>query len=123
MSWATRQIIWWATIYHDVTHTVEDGIEKIVIDQVLSGGAGSSREERLLDWQERSVDDKLYGPLVTKTRRAQLKDIDSEYVRTGWIDDGKGVIETYGVSDTPKSGRTWVAETVSIYPLLSAIPV
>lgn len=112
MSWYIRKVIQWATLYVTVTHRTEDGIEKITVEQVLSGGAGASTEERILDWEERPVDDKVFGPLITKTRRIKLEDLENEYLRNGFIDDGNGVIETHGVSDTPKSGNTWEAETV-----------
>ena len=114
MSWAKRTIIYYATIYHDVNHRVEDGVEKLTIHQVLSGGAGSSDDERILDWEERAKDDPLYGPILTRSKRSQLQDIEDDYLKNGWIDDGHGVVLTYGLSGTEKSGRQWSAETVSI---------
>ena len=94
--------------------TVSDGVEVITVDQVLSGGVGSSSETRMLDWNEREVDDKLFGPVVTKTRRAKLEDLERDFLREGWPEDVKehGVINTSGHSDTPKSGKHWIAEMV-----------
>ena len=116
VSWYIRTIISYATIYQTLIHRTEDGVEKITVEQVLSGGAGASTEERDLDWVEREEDNKLYGSIVAKARRVQLKDVEIEYLRNGFIDDGNGVIESYGASDTPKSGRVWVGQTVSNDP-------
>lgn len=114
MSWSLRTIIYYATIYHDVNHRVEDGVEKLTIHQVLSGGAGSSDDERILDWEERAKDDSLYGPILTRSKRAQPQDVENDYLKNGWIDDGNGVVLTFGLSDTEKSGRQWSAETVRV---------
>ncbi|GJE87613.1 hypothetical protein PsYK624_036960 [Phanerochaete sordida] len=112
VSWMTRTIIRNATLYLTINHRTEDGVELITVDQVLSGGVGSSTETRTLDWSEREVDDKVYGPIVTKTRRAKLDELDRDYLKEDWPEDVKehGVIHTSGHSDTPKSGRTWIAE-------------
>lgn len=110
----TRTIIARATLYLTITHRTEDGVETITIDQVLSGGVGSSSETRVLDWQDREVDDKVFGPVVTKTRRAKVEDLENDFLKEGWPDAVKedGLIHTSGRSDTAKSGKTWVAEMV-----------
>lgn len=112
VSWMTRTIIRNATLYLTINHRNEDGVEVITVDQALSGGLGSSSETRILDWTEREVDDTLYGPVVTKTRRAKLEDIDNDFLKQDWPEDVKehGLIHTSGHSDTPKSGKSWVAD-------------
>ncbi|THG98368.1 hypothetical protein EW026_g3797 [Hermanssonia centrifuga] len=112
VSWFTRRIIKYATLYLTINHRTEEGIEKITVEQVLSGGAGSSTDDRILDWEERPVDDQLFGPMLTKTRRLNLEDIEKDWLKNGWADTTKehGTINTYGQSDTAKSGRTWVAD-------------
>ena len=97
-----------------MTHRIEDGVEKITLDQVLSGGLGSSSEERILDWTERSVEDKLYGAMLAKTRRSQVQDIEKDYLKNGWVDDGKGVVETHAKSDTTKNKYVWTVQTVRL---------
>ena len=111
-----RRIIRAATLYLTINHRVEDGVELITIDQVLSGGVGSSSDTRILDWEEREVDEKLYGPIVTRTKRSKLADLDNDFLKQGWADTVQehGVIHTLGQSDTPKSGRTWSAEMVRL---------
>ncbi len=109
-----RTAIRYATIYVTITHRTEDGVEKLTIEQVLSGNAGASTEERPLDWEERKVDDKLFGPIISRTKRSNAQDIENEYLRAGFVDDGHGLIMSYGASDTEKSGKTWVGETVSV---------
>lgn len=103
-----------ATLYQTITHRSEDGVETIVVDQVLSGGFGNSTETRVLDWEDREVSDRVYGPLVTKTRRVKPEELDNEWLKEGWQDATKehGLIQTVGRSDTAKSGKTWSAEVV-----------
>lgn len=112
VSWVTRTIISKATLYLTINHRTEDGVEVITVDQVLSGGVGSSSETRVLDWNEREVEDKLFGPVVTRTRRAKLEELERDFLKEGWPEDVRelGVINTSGHSDTPKSGRHWIAE-------------
>ena len=114
VSWMTRKIIRAATLYLTINHRVEDGIELITVDQVLSGGVGGSSDTRILDWEEREVDDNLYGPLVTRTKRSKPADLDNDYLKQDWPSDVQehGLVHTMGHSDTPKSGNTWSAEMV-----------
>jgi ATP-dependent protease ClpP protease subunit len=114
-----------AMLYQTITHRNEDSVETIVVDQVLSGGFGSAMEIRALDWQEREVSDRVYGPLITKTRRVKPEDLDNEWLKQGWLDAAKdhGLIQTVGRSDTAKSGKTWTAEVVCANIKLSDIKV
>lgn len=112
----TRKIIGAATLYLTINHRVENGVEQITVDQVLSGGVGSSSETRILDWQEREVDDKLFGPVVTRTKRSKLEDIENDFLKQDWpgIVQEHGLVHTLGHSDTSKSGTTWSAEMVRL---------
>ncbi|KAI0094779.1 hypothetical protein BDY19DRAFT_42313 [Irpex rosettiformis] len=115
VSWMTRKAIALATLYVTLTHTAEEGeVELLVNHQELTGGLGSSTETRPLDWREREVSDKLFGDIITKTRRAKAPDLEHDYLKEGWTEHSLeyGVINTVGHSDTPKSGMTWVAEQI-----------
>ncbi len=112
----TRKAIALATLYVTLTHSTENGVETLINHQELTGGLGSGTETRPLDWQDREVQDKLFGDIVTKSRRAQAADLEHEFLKTDWTEHSlqHGVINTIGHSDTPKSGKTWVAEQVGI---------
>ncbi|KIP12413.1 hypothetical protein PHLGIDRAFT_17572 [Phlebiopsis gigantea 11061_1 CR5-6] len=112
VGWLTRRAIQMATLYVTITHATEGGVEKITVDQVLSGGVGSSSETRVLDWQERDVDDKLFGAVVTRTERSKPEGLDNDWLKADWPETVReqGVIHTSGHSDTAKSGATWSAE-------------
>lgn len=115
ISWLKRKAISLGTVYISLNHYKDaDNVEHIDIDQTVAGIPGS-REERTLWWKERSTDDSLFGPVVGKSRRARLEDIENEYLTNGWLPDTieQGLIQTYVESDTPKSGTTWIAEQVS----------
>jgi hypothetical protein len=91
----------------------DDGVERIDIDQTLTGIPGTS-ENRTLDWTFREHDDYLFGPVRGKSRRANVDEIENEFLRKGWLPDTvqDGVIDSYVESDTPKSHTSWIAEQV-----------
>ncbi|KAI0348516.1 hypothetical protein BDW22DRAFT_97973 [Trametopsis cervina] len=114
ISWFTRRAIALASLYVTLTHATEEGVETIIHAQELSGGVGSSSDKRILDWQEREVADKLFGDVVTKSRRATAADLEPAFLKEGWSEHSlqNGVVNTHGHSDTPKSGTTWIADQV-----------
>jgi len=112
VSWFTRRAIALSTITLYVRHYKgDDGVERIDIDQKLTGIPGTS-ENRILDWTFREHDDYLFGPVLGKSRRANVDEIENEFLREGWLPDTvqDGVINSYVKSDTPKSNTSWIAE-------------
>lgn len=106
-----------ATIYVDLKHFQDDaGVEHIDINQVLSGGMGASLEERTLDWQERESENSTFGPVLGRSRRIKVDELDDDYLKNGWEKDvaEHGAIQAIAQSDTPKSGRTWYSEQVRV---------
>ena len=91
----------------------DDGVERIDIDQTLTGIPGTS-ENRILDWTFREHDDYLFGSVLGKSRRANVDEIENEFLKEGWLPDTvqDGVINSYVESDTPKSHTSWIAEQV-----------
>jgi hypothetical protein len=125
ISWFTRKAIALASLYVTLDHKQVDGVETLINQQELTGGVGSATETRPLDWQEREVSDRLFGDVITKSRRAMIADLEPAYLKEGWepYSVEHGVINTHGQSDTPKSGRTWVAEQVHPFFTLCAAPL
>ncbi|KAH9984179.1 hypothetical protein BJV77DRAFT_1072342 [Russula vinacea] len=112
VSWFTRRAISLATVTLYVRHYKDDdGIERIDIDQTLTGIPGTS-EHRILDWTLREHEDYLFGAVIGKSRRVKLDEIENEFLRDGWLPDTaeSGAINSYVESDTPKSNTTWIAE-------------
>ena len=115
VSWWMRSAIGLATVTLYVKHYKdESGVEHIEIDQRLTGGIPGTFENRTLDWTLREHNDSLFGPVVGKSRRVKLDEIDNEFLRKGWLQDTEqhGAINAYAQSDTPKSGTTWTADQV-----------
>lgn len=114
VSWFTRRAIVLSTITLYVRHYKgDDGVEHIDIDQTLTGIPGTS-ENRTLDWTFRDHDDYLFGPVLGKSRRANVDEIENEFLKEGWLPDTvqDGVINSYVKSDTTKSNTSWIAEQV-----------
>ena len=67
-----------------------------------------------MDWTFRENSDYLFGPVLGRSRRVRLDEIDDEFLRKGWLPDTveHGAINAYAKSDTPKSNRTWFADQV-----------
>jgi hypothetical protein len=100
-----------------IKHTKDaDGVEKIKIDQTLTGGIPGSSEERILAWEEREVNDPTYGAILTKARRVKPSELDVEWLKMNWTADTaeNGVVQIISKSDTPKSGYTWSADQVRL---------
>ncbi|KAJ7275197.1 hypothetical protein B0H12DRAFT_1086204 [Mycena haematopus] len=115
ISWVKRTIISTATITLAVKHYKDDaGIEKIDIDQTLTGGIPGTREERTLTWTERHTNDSLFGYMVGKSRRCQVSELEEEFLKKDWTADTieHGVVQSYVESDTPQSGTSWIANQV-----------
>ncbi|THH06945.1 hypothetical protein EW145_g3726 [Phellinidium pouzarii] len=115
ISWIKRKLIASITITLYVKHYKDDeGIEHIDITQIGTGGFGGNREERILTWQVRSVDDPVFGPVVGKSRRIMVEDIEDNWHKEGWLPDTaeQGNIESLSESDTPKTGTTWIADQI-----------
>lgn len=114
LSWLTRHAIALATVTLYIRHYKDDGgIEHIDIDQTLTGIPGTS-EYRTLDWTLREHEDYLFGPVVGRSRRVKVNEIENEFLRDGWLRDTvqDGAINSYVKSDTPRSNTTWIAEQV-----------
>jgi hypothetical protein len=119
ISWLTRKAIAAATAAGAVTLHVRhykdnDNVEHIDIEQKIAAGLPGTTENRTLDWTIRETSDFIFGPVVGKSKRVRIDEIDNEFLRNGWLPDAveHGVIDAYVKSDTPKSKRTWIVEQV-----------
>ncbi|KAK7059105.1 hypothetical protein VNI00_001730 [Paramarasmius palmivorus] len=113
VGWMKRKAIGLATITLFIKHYKDDnGVEHIDINQTLTGGIPGTREERTLTWTERENEDHVFGSVIGKSRRLKdLGEIDDDFLKTGWTPDSleHGLVQSYVESNTPKSGRTWIA--------------
>ncbi|KAF9076130.1 hypothetical protein BDP27DRAFT_1414674 [Rhodocollybia butyracea] len=115
VNWFKRKLIGAGTVSLVIKHYKgDDAVECIDIDQTLSPGGIGTREERVMDWQERSKEDSLFGYIIGRSRRVKLEEIDDDYLKTGWTPDSieHGFIQSYVSSDSPKSGTTWIANQI-----------
>lgn len=85
-------------------------MERIDINQTLTGGFKGTTELRSLDWVERSHYDDIFGNVMGKSRRVKLAEIEDEYLKTGWPEElvEEGLIESFVISEE----NAWVATQV-----------
>jgi len=124
VGWFKRKAIRYGTITLHIKHyrvDPEQGqgdqkIEKIDIDQTISGGIPGTSEDRTLIWKEKENDDHLFGPVIGKSRRVRADELDVGWLKEGWTDDTyeHGLVQAWAESDTPKSGTTWIGNQVSM---------
>lgn len=117
MSWYKRRAVSICNLTLSIKHyTDDDGVERIDVDQKLSGGFSGGSDNHILDWQERRCNDDVFGQLIYKTRRVSLELIEDEFLKTGWTEDAlaDGVIHTVAWSDPEDrhSSYTWKAEQI-----------
>ncbi|KAH9944033.1 uncharacterized protein BXZ73DRAFT_73668 [Epithele typhae] len=116
VSWLTRKAISVAVINLSIKHYTDDnGVEHIDIDQTLSGGIPGTAEYRTFDGTERTNEDHVFGPVLSKSMRVPLGEIETNWLKQDWMDESfvdEGVIATTAKSDTGKSGKTWYSEQV-----------
>ncbi|EIW74657.1 hypothetical protein CONPUDRAFT_159948 [Coniophora puteana RWD-64-598 SS2] len=119
VSWIKRKAIATFNLTLYITHTppaaADDGVERIHVDQKLSGGIPGTAEHHVLDWEERRETDDIFGVTVGKARRVKLDEVEDEFLRSGWTQDTveDGVIEVVAWSDTAVTGKEWRAEQIS----------
>lgn len=88
VGWFKRKLIAAGTVSLVIKHYKdENGLERIDIDQTLSPGGIGTREERVLDWSERSKDDSLFGAIIGQSKRLKVEEIDDDYLKNGWTAD------------------------------------
>ncbi|KAG2154693.1 hypothetical protein DEU56DRAFT_375555 [Suillus clintonianus] len=113
VSWFKRRAISMFTLTLVVKHYGDEaGIEHIDIQQTLSGGISGTDENRILDWEERSESDDVFGAVIGQSKRVKPEEVEDEFLKSGWTEDAveDGLVLAVARSDTAKSGMDWRAE-------------
>ncbi|KAJ3520864.1 hypothetical protein NM688_g9099 [Phlebia brevispora] len=117
VSFMTRKALGMTTLTVTLTHTKDGDVEKVVTEQVLSGGVGASTEERILDWEARPYENKLFNKTTGKSKRVKLDEIEEEYLKGGWAPAAQehGVISIWaeGVEVEWVTNAMWGLEEVN----------
>lgn len=116
VNWFLRRAISLATITLTITqYTSPDPPHSTHIDiaQMATGGISGTTEKRTLDWEVRGHKDGIFGEVTGKSRWVDLKKLEGggsqEFLRTGWLDEGRGVVVQSWVESV---GGGWTAEQV-----------
>jgi len=111
MGWFKRKAIAIGHVHVTIkNYKDDDGVEHVDAVQTVSGATGNT-EERTLTWEEKNVEDPIFGWVNSKSRRVKPSELDEPFLKEGWTEDTleHGVINNYVTSDTPKSGTSWIA--------------
>ncbi|KAI6119830.1 hypothetical protein EV401DRAFT_1960033 [Pisolithus croceorrhizus] len=115
MPWYKRNIAKMFTVTLVTNHYTDDsGVEHIDMERKLTGGISGGSDNHTLDWQERDVNDPVFGLLHVKTHRLSPESIEEEFLKTGWTEDtiADGIIHTVVRNDPEESddSYTWKSE-------------
>ena len=97
MNWILRKTIGLANVTLYITQHDIDGVTHIDIKQIATAGIEVSPENRVLNWTERSQDDKIFGKVVGRSRWTKLEELDvtdaedKKWLTEGWDEDGEKV--------------------------------
>ena len=103
-----------AAVTLHIKHHRDDGVEKIDVDQILTGGLRGTSECRTLDWAEREHTDYIFGRVMGRSRRVALDTVEDAFLRDGWVAHDHGLIESFVLS----ADNAWTAQQVSPPPPL-----
>lgn len=82
MGWLKRKAVSYATVTMSVKHFKDDsGVEQIEIVQSLTGGIGRTTESCTLDWAARNHFDDIFGPVIVKSRRISLDEVEDDFLK------------------------------------------
>lgn len=102
-----------------IKHYYDSGVERIEINWSAASGSESSNlgseEKHVLDWTERATSDRIFGPVINKSKRIKLTEVGTPEQQGGWREDTveTGLVEMSTESDQQKSGRFWTCNEVS----------
>jgi hypothetical protein len=111
MSWLKRSAIAAGSVHVIIKDYKDDeGNEHVDAEQTVAGISGNS-EKRTLIWQDKNVEDPVFGWVNSKSRRISPDQLEETFLKEGWTDETKehGVVHNYVTSDTAKSGTSWIA--------------
>lgn len=116
-----RKAIGMATPHVTITHTKES-VEVIKLEQSVMGKA-PNKEQRVLDWEERSQENNLFGAVIAKAKRVQIGEVTNDFLKAGWASDVQenGLILIVLRGDTSKGAKGWLLEQVRPRSLLTWI--
>lgn len=98
-----------ATLTLNVKQYVDDaGVTHVDIQQWATGGI-HTEELRILDWQLREHQDRVFGKVNGQARWVKLEDVDDDdFLKTGWDDLEGEHVQGYAASLT----NGWTANQV-----------
>jgi hypothetical protein len=92
----------------------EDNLMHIDSEQITTGNI-RNLEDRIIDFQWREKDDRIFGKVNGRSRYVQLDEVEDEYLRQGWdeqflVQEGHQVLQIFVESLGKKPN--WTAEQV-----------
>lgn len=115
IGWLVRQAVKYSNVTLHVKQFVgEDKLMHIDSEQITTGNI-RNLEDRIIDFQWREKDDRIFGKVNGRSRYVQLDEVEDEYLRQGWdeqflVQEGHQVLQIFVESLGKKPN--WTAEQV-----------
>ncbi|KAH0096033.1 hypothetical protein KCU66_g16273, partial [Aureobasidium melanogenum] len=84
IGWIVRQAVKLSNVTLHVKQFVDDkGLMHIDNEQITTGNI-RNLEERIIDYQWREKDDRIFGKVNGRSRYVKLDEIETDYLKQGW---------------------------------------
>ncbi|KAI4730899.1 hypothetical protein E4T49_01266 [Aureobasidium sp. EXF-10728] len=115
IGWLVRQAVKFSNVTLHVKQFVdENGLMHIDNEQITTGNI-RNLEERIVDYQWREKDDRIFGKVNGRSRYVKLDEVETEYLKQGWDEQflAQGDREVVQVFvDSVGKKPNWAAEQV-----------
>ncbi|KAH0292357.1 hypothetical protein M436DRAFT_78830 [Aureobasidium namibiae CBS 147.97] len=115
IGWLVRQAVKFSNVTLIVKQFVdENGLVHVDNEQITTGNI-RNLEERIVDYQCREKNDRIFGKVNGRSRYVKLGEVETEYLKQGWdekfLADGDGQVIQVFVDSVGKNPN-WAAEQV-----------
>ncbi|KAG9993002.1 hypothetical protein KCU78_g19115, partial [Aureobasidium melanogenum] len=115
IGWIVRQAVKFSNVTLHVKQFVDDkGLMHIDNEQITTGNI-RNLEERIIDYQWREKDDRVFGKVNGRSRYVKLDEIETDYLKQGWDEQFLAQSENEVVQvfvDSVGKKPNWEAEQV-----------
>ncbi|KAL1966314.1 hypothetical protein VTN77DRAFT_4667 [Rasamsonia byssochlamydoides] len=88
VEWWKRQVVNIVTLTEHINHITDspNDVQRIEIEQRISGGFKGGNECRVLDGSEQRFDNEIFGTIKEWSTWSDLSDVEDEWLKDGWLE-------------------------------------